>query len=82
MDSLCEAIVCQVNASLDSGNFENLFSPAPGRYLRMFAAGKSEEVVGKGVGKLEIRLNQLEIPTIDAREYVESDSHNGDLALA
>ena len=82
MDCLVEAIACQVDATLESGNIDNLFSPAPGEYFRMFAAGKSEQGVGKGIGRLQIHRQDVNIPNVDARDYVDSDAHNGDLALA
>lgn len=82
--SLCEAINVQVKETIRTGNSENLFSPAPGEYFRMFAAGQSSQRVGKAVGELKIKIHQIDnlnFDDVDGREYVGSSQH-GDRCAA
>ncbi len=76
--ALNEAIRVQVAYSFEHDNVDNLFSPADGKYFRMFAAGK--ELAGK-----TIAIGQLKIPLIvdhtEAREYVD-EVQDADDALA
>jgi predicted RNase H-like HicB family nuclease len=66
---LAEAIRLQVEATLEYDNPANLFSPAEGRYFRMFAAG--EDVTG---GELTLDVEpteQMHIEDVELREFVE-----------
>lgn len=76
LESLSEAIVLQFKASLEYNNPKNLFSPADGKYLEMFAAGTN---VANGILEIETIERRLRdasdiIENIDAREYDEADS--------
>src|SRR4051812_41870338 len=62
---LDEAISLQVEATVESGNFDNLFRPAPGKYLKMFASG--DDVA---VGGLHLQVDSVEISETRTREYV------------
>ena len=66
LESLSEAISLQIDASLVLGNPENLFTPAEGKFLHMFAQGKNVTV-----GELEIKLDEIEIESVDMREFAE-----------
>ena len=72
LECLSEAISLQIDASLVHNNPENLFTPAEGKFLRMFAQGKNV-----AVGELEIKLDGIEIDSVDMREYIEEhdDAH-------
>jgi predicted RNase H-like HicB family nuclease len=72
MENLAEAILLQIQASVEHNNVANLFSPADGKYFRMFAAGKD-------VARAEVELKPLcpprhidnvEIEACEYREYV------------
>jgi predicted RNase H-like HicB family nuclease len=65
---LAEAVSIQVETSLEHDNPDNLFSPADGKYFRMFAAG--EDVA---VGVLHIESGSVVIDA-ETREYSESDA--------
>ncbi|MCA9080890.1 MAG: hypothetical protein KDA58_10050 [Planctomycetaceae bacterium] len=69
--SLSEAISLQVEASLESSNLENLFSPADGRYLAMFAKGRNV-----AVGQLDIHATGCEFEGYEVRVF------EGDLQAA
>jgi predicted RNase H-like HicB family nuclease len=64
ISNLGDAISLQVESTLESGNWSNLFRPAPGRFLKMFAAGKDV-----ALGELHIEADPLTISDLDAREY-------------
>ena len=68
LQSLNEAICIQIEASLDYQNFDNLFSPAEGKYFGMFAAGK--DVI---VGTLKSQFDRVCIQDTQTREYVEDE---------
>ena len=79
IESLCNAINIQVEETLETGNVENLFNPAPGEYFRMFAAGQSSQRVGKAVGEVKIKIHHIgnmDFNEVDGREYVGSDQHD------
>jgi len=80
LEMLTDAIVLQAHASIENANLANLFSPADGKYFRMYAAGTD---VAAGVMEVSV-LDRLRsevsmIEGIEAREYEECDS---ELALA
>jgi hypothetical protein len=81
-DSLFESIFIQIHESIDSGNSSNLFSPAPGEFFRMFAAGKSVDRVGKAIGELKINIENMDLSDIVAREYIDTDNHHDNFAMA
>jgi predicted RNase H-like HicB family nuclease len=71
MERLVEAIVLQIQASVENENTANLFTPADGKYLRMFAAGKD-------VAKAELRFREIhaanvEIDQAEYREYLGAE---------
>jgi predicted RNase H-like HicB family nuclease len=69
LQSLSDAIVCQLDATLENRNAANLFSPADGRYFTMFAAGKDV-----AVGALQLKREHVTIEELQTREYEGSDS--------
>jgi len=75
---LNDAIALQVKHTIQSGNIENLFSPAPAEYQLMYARGRN---VAKG--RLEVKIavhdEDFEIGKMDAREYDEESDR--ELAL-
>ncbi len=73
LELLSEAISIQVEETLQSGNSENLFSPAPGEFFRMFAAGKPSH--HRAVGELNINFQNIEVTGIEQRDYIENDHH-------
>ncbi|MCH7987777.1 MAG: hypothetical protein IID46_01360 [Planctomycetes bacterium] len=66
LESLSEAISLQIDASLVHNNPENLFTPAEGKFLHLFAQGKNV-----AVGELEIELDGIEIDSVEMREFAE-----------
>ena len=75
-DQLVEAISLQVEASLLSKNLVNLFRPAEGKYLAMFAAGKDA-----AIGELHLKFDSITIDEAEAREYVDpEDGSEAELA--
>ncbi len=72
--NLGDAIAVQIEATIKYKNPDNLFSPAEGRFFRMFAEGK--EVVE---GSISIDRGDVNIEGIETREYSGSES---DLAIA
>jgi hypothetical protein len=76
--ALNEAIRIQLEYSFEHQNIDNLFTPADGKFFRMFAAGK--DVKGK-----DIAIGELKIPLVvdrtEAREYVEEKRRDADDAL-
>jgi predicted RNase H-like HicB family nuclease len=69
LQSLSDAIGCQLDATLENRNAANLFSPADGRYFTMFAAGKDV-----AVGTLQLKRDHVTIEGLQTREYEGSDS--------
>jgi predicted RNase H-like HicB family nuclease len=65
LQRLDEAITQQVDATLESGNWSNLFNPAPGMFLKMFAAGKDV-----AHGELHVNGDSLDISGMTTREYL------------
>ncbi|MBX3438928.1 MAG: hypothetical protein KF861_15665 [Planctomycetaceae bacterium] len=63
---LAEAIELQAQATFRSGNVDNLYSPAEGKYLAMWARGRH-----LAVGELQIQSNEPAIEGIDAREFCD-----------
>jgi hypothetical protein len=78
LETLNEAIRVQVAYSFEHQNIDNLFSPAEGKYFRMFAAGK--DVAGKNIAIGELKL-PLVVDRTEAREYVEEECKDADDAL-
>ncbi len=81
LSNLCDAIAIQVEASMQHGNLTNLFAPADGKYLEMFAAGH-KNIVGmlKIVEIIErLKSSSQVIEGVETRQYEDSES---DLALA
>ena len=70
LDSLIRAIAIQVEDSIRHKNPANLFSPAEGRYLLMFAAGKD---VATGELELEFNSPKLKIGALEARTCSDND---------
>jgi len=66
---LTEAIELQIAASLEHNNAENLFSPAEGKFLRMFAQGKNI-----ALGHVEIHIDGVEIDSVETRSYEFEES--------
>lgn len=82
---LAGAIFTQLQFSIEQNAPEVLFSPAPGEYMRMFAAGRDNAGGNLGIAFRDHLADQprgqvvLEEPAL--REYSQADS-NEDLALA
>jgi len=72
LESLSEAIFIQLSFSVEHDNLDNLFSPADGKYLRMFAAGKDTSIQGQL--KFEVAIDSVTLEGIKTREYSDSDS--------
>ncbi|MEX1231356.1 MAG: hypothetical protein WEB58_14010 [Planctomycetaceae bacterium] len=75
--SLSTAIAMQVEASVEFNNPRNLFSPADGKYLEMYAKGKDI-----AVGELSLHIEGFELNKVEAREYAEDDGIDSGLAMA
>lgn len=82
IERLAEAIRIQVKEGVETGNLANLFTPAPGEFFRMFAAGDSDEQLKEAVGVLKMHFEPLDVTEVDWREYHENDSAHQKLALA
>lgn len=74
LSSLTDAIQLQVEATIEHKNFDNLFSPAEGKYFQMFAAGKDV-----AVGELNFVFSTpaVAIDGLEAREYDDEHSEEG-----
>lgn len=68
IERLTEAVDCQVQASLRSKNWRNLFKPADGRFFEMFAAGTSVAESG-----LHLQFDSITIDSAETREYTDSE---------
>ena len=68
---LGKAIAVQVEFSIRHGNLDNLFTPAEGKFFRMFAAGKKTAIA---TGELKLHLEPVTINDVEAREYSEPDA--------
>jgi len=81
LSNLCDAIVIQVEASMQHGNPANLFAPADGKYLAMFAAGHKNTIGMLKIVEIVERLKSSSpvIDGVETRRYEDSES---DLALA
>jgi predicted RNase H-like HicB family nuclease len=67
---LSHAIYIQIVASAKHKNPANLFTPADGRFFRMFAAGKDV-----AIGKVEIEpVDNVTVEGMSTREYEDSDA--------
>jgi hypothetical protein len=73
---LSDAVVLQVEASLAHNNMANLFTPADGKYLEMYAAGHDISA-----GMLEIteiverlKLSSPVIEGVETRQYDDSEA--------
>ena len=64
LSCLSEAIVLQINSTVENKNAANLFTPAQGKFFKMFAEGKHV-----AIGKLDIHLDGFELEDVQAREY-------------
>jgi predicted RNase H-like HicB family nuclease len=69
LEQLSTAIAMQVEFSLAHDNPGNLFSPADGKYLRMWAAGKDF----KCQGELALQFDNVSLESPDCREYNGSE---------
>lgn len=76
LERLGEAIALQVEASVDHGNYANLFTPADGNFFEMYAAGR--DVIS---GTLEItaiveRMKSTSnvIEGVETREYEDCET--------
>ena len=69
--TLCKAIALQVQFSIEHENLDNLFTPADGKYLRMFAAGKRTNIAK---GEMKLHFEPVTIEGVDVREYSASDT--------
>ena len=78
LKTLNEAIRIQVAYSVEHENIDNLFSPAEGRYFRMFAAGKDVTSKRIAIGAVKI---PLVVDRTEAREYVEEERKDAGDAL-
>ena len=67
--SLGEAIAIQVDETLRSGNYDNLFFPADGKIVQMFAAGKDVTV-----SEMTLKFEELVIQHTETREFSEPSS--------
>lgn len=63
IENLYGAIALQVEATLESRNFANLFSPAEGRVFDMFARGRDV-----AVGDLHLNVEGIDIEGVLTRE--------------
>ncbi len=63
MENLAEAIRLQVEATLESRNFANLFSPAEGRIFDMFARGRNV-----AAGEFNLDVDGIDIEEVLTRE--------------
>jgi predicted RNase H-like HicB family nuclease len=70
LDLLSQAIHTQIAASVKHKNPANLFSPADGRYFRMFAAGKDVAIGGIEIGSVD----NVTVEGLSTREYEDSDT--------
>jgi len=68
---LSKAIRIQVEAARDYGNPANLFSPAEGKYFRMFAAG--EDVTAPESALHLESLDDITIEQVELRQFVEPE---------
>lgn len=70
LEMLTGAIDTQVEASQDFENSANLFSPADGKYFRMFAAGSDA-----AHGEVHLQSSKVVIDDTCSREYREDKSN-------
>jgi predicted RNase H-like HicB family nuclease len=68
MERLGQAVLLQVEASVHSENPANLFNPADGKVLRMFAAGN--DVAGAPLFFKQIHTANVQIDGAEYREYL------------
>ncbi len=68
--TLTNAIRTQIEASAEFENPANLFSPAEGKYFRMFAAGSDA-----AHGEIQLQVNNVVIDDTRSREYREEESN-------
>jgi predicted RNase H-like HicB family nuclease len=71
IEQLGEAVSLQIAASVEHNNPANLFSPADGRFHRMFAAGR-DVAVGEFVLP-GIHAGNVQIERAEFREYASAD---------
>ena len=75
---LQEAIVLQLEASLDVNNPANLFRPASSETFHRFAMGKEFDC-NTFSAQISIQFEDVDIPSCTAREYVDGGN---ELAMA
>ena len=76
LECLTEAIGLQLEASLRYDNRANLFSPAPGKFFEMFAAGRDAAVGNLGVCFENLSADHPApclVEDVRAREYLEPE---------
>lgn len=72
LGKLSGSIQIQVEATVDYGNPANLFSPADGKYFRMFAAGEDLTAPDMSLGFKP--LDQITIDQVQFRQFVEPEA--------
>ena len=68
-ETLTNAIQTQIEASAEFENPANLFSPADGKYFRMFEAGSDA-----AIGEIHLKVSNVIIDDTCSREYREDES--------
>lgn len=66
IECLNRAIEIQVEHSVSFNNFQNLFSPAEGKFFEMFANSSNRAY---GEVKMTLSSDDVSIEAVDAREY-------------
>jgi hypothetical protein len=79
MAMLTEAIDIQLKNTMKSGNFKNLFTPAPAEYQLMYAQGQN---VVQARPKAMLHFAEFEIDGIAARQYIDEVAGERHVALA
>ena len=81
LECLSRAVSLQVEASLTNQNYANLFTPADGKFLEMYAAGQEITVGMLEIAAIVARLKSSSpvIEAVDARFY---EDYAADLAFA
>jgi predicted RNase H-like HicB family nuclease len=71
LDLLIEAVCLQIQASVEHNNPANLFTPADGKFHRMFFAGK-DVVIGE-IQLKKIHAANVQIERAETREYAGAE---------
>ena len=78
--NLCQAIFVQVEASVKHNCISNLFTPADGKFFRMFAEGT--EVAHWELQLIPKEIDSVTIEDVETREYSSSLDSNPDLVFS